>query len=233
MTTAHLPFAVFAEGTAVHDPGMIDMSPSIMLIIAIGAFVAAGVYLLLERSLTRVLLGFILIGNGVNLMFMVAGGRAGGAPITGVTPESEMSDPLPQAMVLTAIVITLGLTAFVVAMAYRSWQLLGHDEVQDDLEDRRIARIAARNAPSIAGADDSDASDDELNTEIVAADVRDETSDTSELDDPAMAAAYAAYYSERAAKEPDPDRASELATKAEWWGEVHRRQQEEEGTKND
>ena len=44
-----------------------------------------------------------------------------------------MSDPLPQAMVLTAIVITLGMTAFLLAMAYRSWQLNGHDEVQDDV----------------------------------------------------------------------------------------------------
>ena len=54
-----------------------------------------------------------------------------------------MSDPLPQAMVLTAIVITLGMTAFLLAMAYRSWQLHRHDEVQDDVEDRRIARLAA------------------------------------------------------------------------------------------
>jgi multicomponent Na+:H+ antiporter subunit C len=54
-----------------------------------------------------------------------------------------MSDPLPQAMVLTAIVITLGMTAFLLALAYRSWQLHRHDEVQDDVEDRRIARLAA------------------------------------------------------------------------------------------
>ncbi len=50
-----------------------------------------------------------------------------------------MADPLPQAMILTAIVITLGVTAFLLAMAYRSWQLQGNDEVQDDAEDRRIA----------------------------------------------------------------------------------------------
>ena len=49
-----------------------------------------------------------------------------------------MSDPLPQAMILTAIVITLGMAAFLLTLAYRSWQLLGHDEVQDDVEDRRI-----------------------------------------------------------------------------------------------
>lgn len=172
---------LIADAAPSVEPEMIEMAPSLTLVLAIGAFVSAGVYLLLERSLTRVLLGVILIGNGINLLFMVSGGRAGGAPITGVTPENEMSDPLPQAMVLTAIVITMGLTAFVVAMAYRSWQLLGHDEVQDDLEDRRISRLAARNAPSVTG-DDSDGHDDEFTPEEVASVVRDETSDSSEPD---------------------------------------------------
>lgn len=164
---------------ATSEPDMIEMSPSLILVLAVGAFVTAGVYLLLERSLTRVLLGFILIGNGVNIMFLIAGGRAGGAPIIGLTPENEMADPLPQAMVLTAIVITLGLTAFVVAMAYRSWQIHGHDEVQDDLEDRRIARLAAKNLPSV---DDADSSDMDSNVEDDASEVRDETSDRSQPD---------------------------------------------------
>ncbi|MGO3485029.1 MAG: Na(+)/H(+) antiporter subunit C [Cellulosimicrobium funkei] len=151
---------------------VIDMTPSVVLVLAIGVLFAAGVYLLLERSLTRVLLGFILMGNGANLLFLVAGGRAGGAPLIGTTPEEDMSDPLVQAMVLTAIVITLGITAFVLAMAYRSWQLHGHDEVQDDLEDRRVARHAARNAPAFEDADPEESGatqDDE------AAQVRDET----------------------------------------------------------
>jgi multicomponent Na+:H+ antiporter subunit C len=47
-------------------------------------------------------------------------------------------------MILTAIVITLGMTAFLLAMAYRSWLLTGHDDVQDDVEDRRIMRRAER-----------------------------------------------------------------------------------------
>ncbi|WP_435300638.1 Na(+)/H(+) antiporter subunit C [Timonella sp. A28] len=159
------------------------MTPSLVLVLAVGAFVTAGVYLILERSLTRVLLGFILIGNGVNILFLISGGAAGGAPIVGLTADEDMSDPLPQAMVLTAIVITLGLTAFVLAMAYRSWQLLGHDEVQDDLEDRRIARIAAKNAPTVAGADNDDSSDFEINIDADAISARDETSDSSEQDE--------------------------------------------------
>ncbi|MBD8079893.1 Na(+)/H(+) antiporter subunit C [Cellulosimicrobium arenosum] len=151
---------------------VIDTTPSLALVLAIGVLFAAGVYLLLERSLTRVLLGFILMGNGANLLFLVAGGRSGGAPLVGTTPEDEMSDPLVQAMVLTAIVITLGITAFVLAMAYRSWQLHGHDEVQDDLEDRRVARHAARNAPAFTDTD-SEESGETLDDE--AAQVRDET----------------------------------------------------------
>ena len=153
---------------------VIDTTPAVVLVLAIGVLVTTGVYLLLERSLTRVLIGFILLGNGVNLLLLVAGGRAGGAPILGTTPLWNMSDPLVQAMILTAIVITLGLTAFVLAMAYRSWQLHGHDEVQDDVEDRRIARLAARNAPIF---DDADAVESGETLDEEAARTRDETDD--------------------------------------------------------
>ena len=66
-----------------------------------------------------------------------------------------MSDPLPQAMVLTAIVITLGMVAFVLALAYRSWQIDGHDEVQDDVEDRRIVRRAELDETSGSYDDDT------------------------------------------------------------------------------
>src|SRR5690625_7166612 len=79
-----------------------------------------------------------------------------------------MADPLPQAIVLTAIVINLGLTAFVLAMAYRSWQLHGHDEVQDDLEDRRLA---AR----LLDEDIEQAERDDVDLETEAAEARDET----------------------------------------------------------
>ncbi|MEU4565598.1 Na(+)/H(+) antiporter subunit C [Micromonospora sp. NPDC023956] len=119
------------------------MTPNLTYVLVVGVLFAAGVTLLLERSLTRVLMGVILLGNGANLL-LLTGGRAGGPPIVGTTPEGEMSDPLPQAMVLTAIVITLGMTAFLLALSYRSWHLNGHDEVQDDVEDRRIMDLAER-----------------------------------------------------------------------------------------
>jgi multicomponent Na+:H+ antiporter subunit C len=119
------------------------MNPNLLLIIVVGVLFAAGVTLLLERNLTRVILGTTLLGNGVNLLILLGGGY-GGPPIVGVTPEPSMSDPLTQAMILTAIVITLGMTAFLLAMAYRSWLLTGHDDVQDDVEDRRIMQRAER-----------------------------------------------------------------------------------------
>ena len=128
------------------------MSPNLLLVIVVGVLFAAGVTLLLERNLTRVILGITLLGNGVNLLILL-GGAYGGPPIVGVTAEPAMSDPLTQAMVLTAIVITLGMTAFLLAMAYRSWLLTGHDNVQDDVEDRRIMARAQRDQ----GLEDQDA----------------------------------------------------------------------------
>jgi multicomponent Na+:H+ antiporter subunit C len=118
------------------------VSPNLTLALVAGALVAAGVYLVLERSLTRILVGVLLASNGVNVLFLVASGAAGGAPITGVTEPQDMSDPLPQAFVLTAIVITLAVTAFLLTLAYRSFQIAGHDEVSDDVEDAAIRRLA-------------------------------------------------------------------------------------------
>jgi multicomponent Na+:H+ antiporter subunit C len=123
------------------------MSASLSLILAAAAMIGCGVYLVLERSLTRVLVGLVMLGNGVNLLFLISGGPAGRAPIVGAG-RSPISDPLPQALVLTAIVISLGTTAFVLAMAYRSWQLTEHDDVQDDVEDAAIRRLAAADEAS-------------------------------------------------------------------------------------
>ncbi|WP_306233652.1 Na(+)/H(+) antiporter subunit C [Agrococcus beijingensis] len=125
------------------------MTPTLILAIAGGVLIATGVYLLLERSLMRILAGVMLAGNGVNLLFMVASGPAGLAPIVG-NPESEISDPLPQAMVITAIVISLATGAFLLAMSYRSFQLEGHDEVADDVEDAIVRRRAEADLSSEA-----------------------------------------------------------------------------------
>ncbi|WP_019855463.1 Na(+)/H(+) antiporter subunit C [Actinopolyspora mortivallis] len=118
---------------------------NLTMAVVLGGLYAAGFYLLLQRSLMRVLLGIVVLGHGANLLLQLAGGaRAGRPPMLGESPLSEMSDPFPQAMALTAIVITFALTTFLLALAYRGWVLLGHDEVQDDVEDRRIRRLESR-----------------------------------------------------------------------------------------
>lgn len=100
------------------------MSASASLILLMAVMYAAGVYVLLERSLTRVLIGFMLVGNATNLLILIMSGRAGLPPIVGdgVDP-AEFADPLPQALILTAIVINFGVTAFLLALIYRSWWL--------------------------------------------------------------------------------------------------------------
>lgn len=116
------------------------MSINITLLVVSGILIACGVYLLLERSLTRVLLGIVLMGNGANLLLLTTGGAPGLAPIyqEGVA-STAYSDPLPQALVLTAIVITFAVTAFVLALIYRGWVLARQDDVADDAEDIRVA----------------------------------------------------------------------------------------------
>lgn len=140
------------------------MTVNLTLVLTAAGLLGCGVYLVLERSLSRVLVGLVMIGNGVSIAFMVASGPPGRAPIVGEDGGTTgFSDPLPQAMVLTAIVITLATTAFVLAMAYRSWQLNGHDDVQDDLEDATIRRLAESDVTSeayVAATDDVSDPDD-------------------------------------------------------------------------
>lgn len=132
------------------------MVPNLVLVVLAGVLVAAGVYLLLERSLTRVLVGILLASNGVNLLFLVAAGPARRAAFIGLNAPEDMTDPLPQAMVLTAIVITLASLAFLLTMAYRSFQLNGHDEVADDVEDAQIRRLAELDEASDSFDDNDD-----------------------------------------------------------------------------
>ena len=88
-------------------------------------------------------LGIALMAHAANLLLMVVGGRAGRPPIVGGFAEGDtVADPLPQALALTAIVISFGITAFLLALAYRSWVFNRDDDVEDDVEDRRIARLA-------------------------------------------------------------------------------------------
>ena len=125
------------------------MIPTVVLPVIIGGLYAAGVYLLLDRSLTRVLLGFLLLGNATNLLLLSAGGPGALAPIFGHAEPGEMSDPLPQALILTAIVITFAASAFLLAMIYRSWVLVRQEVVGIDEEDRKVATRSGPDADEL------------------------------------------------------------------------------------
>ena len=112
-------------------------------------------YLVLQLKLSRIIIGIALLGHGANVL-MVSSGRAGNAPIIGNGDNADLADPLPQALALTAIVISFGTTALLLALAYRSWLLTDDDEVQDDVEDDMIAR---RGRPDDDLADAGDPSD--------------------------------------------------------------------------
>ena len=122
------------------------MTGNLTIALLIGVLYTMGTYLLLQRTLTRVVIGLGLLSHGANLLLLQAGGAAGAVPFVGkggggAGLEGGTADPLPQAMVLTAIVITFGVTAFLLALAFRSWLLTDEDEVQDDLEDTRVMRL--------------------------------------------------------------------------------------------
>ena len=135
------------------------MTANLTLALLIGLLYAVGTYLLLQRTLTRVVIGIGLLGHGANLLLLQAGGPPGGVPFVGVdgggAAGAGTADPLPQAMVLTAIVITFGVSAFLLAMGYRSFVLTGDDEVQDDVEDARVARLAPDPQPHAHPEDDT------------------------------------------------------------------------------
>jgi multicomponent Na+:H+ antiporter subunit C len=140
-------------------------------LILIGGLAGCGVYLLLERNLTRMLLGLLLIGNAVNLLILTVGGTSGNPPVRGRTSagETTTADPLAQGMVLTSIVITMGIAAFVLALTYRSYRLTTQEEVADDAEDTRVSQLT-----DLEGAD--------LDEDVPQADPSRDTDEPDELD---------------------------------------------------
>jgi multicomponent Na+:H+ antiporter subunit C len=110
-----------------------------MLAATAAALFGVGTYLLLQRKLSRIIIGLGLLTHGANVLLITAG-RRGRPPIIDEGSTADFADPLPQALALTAIVITFGVTILLLALAYRSWLLTRDDEVQDDVGDRGIAQ---------------------------------------------------------------------------------------------
>lgn len=96
------------------------MTVDLSLAVAIGVLFSIGVYLMMSRNMIRILLGYLVVGHGTNLLLLEAGAW-GQAPILGEGSPSTWADPLPQAFVLTSIVITLAVAAFMLAMVYRGF----------------------------------------------------------------------------------------------------------------
>lgn len=112
---------------------------TVMLAAVAAALFALGTYLLLQRKLSRIIIGLGLLTHGANVL-LIGGGRRGNPPIIGSDQGAGFADPMPQALALTAIVITFGVTTLLLALAYRSWLLTDDDEVQDDVGDRAVGR---------------------------------------------------------------------------------------------
>jgi multicomponent Na+:H+ antiporter subunit C len=96
--------------------------------ILVGLFLAGSVYLLLSRSLVRLILGLVIFGNAINLLIFVAGRLTpGNPPILGTGGEPP-ANPLPQALILTAIVIGFGLVTFMIILVWRALDAFGADD---------------------------------------------------------------------------------------------------------
>jgi multicomponent Na+:H+ antiporter subunit C len=100
------------------------------LTLAIGVLFATGTYLVLRRSLLKVVIGFSLISHGTNLLLLTTGKlKRGQVPILLQGFQGPYVDPLPQALILTAIVISFAVTAFMLALVYKTYQALGTDDL--------------------------------------------------------------------------------------------------------
>jgi multicomponent Na+:H+ antiporter subunit C len=114
---------------------------SVLMAATAAVLFGIGTYLLMQRKLSRLIIGLGLIGHGANIVFVTTSKR-GSAPIVGTGDQSDFADPVPQALVLTAIVISFGVTALLLALAYRSWLLTDDDEVADDPDDRAVGKAS-------------------------------------------------------------------------------------------
>jgi multicomponent Na+:H+ antiporter subunit C len=118
-----------------------------VLALAVALLVAVGVHLLLGRSLFRAILGFSLLAHAANLIVLAAGGEGPAAPVlSGAGTPGETADPLPQALVLTAIVISMAVTLYLIGLLQASARGVGSVEVEPALagdEDRDPAAVAA------------------------------------------------------------------------------------------
>lgn len=117
--------------------------------ILVGIFFAVAIYLMLSRHIIRILLGVAILGNGVNLLIFTAGRITREVPpiiAAGLeAPDRAVANPLPQALILTAIVISFSFFAFLLVLGYRAYQELS----TDDTNDMRVAEPKGETLPPL------------------------------------------------------------------------------------
>jgi multicomponent Na+:H+ antiporter subunit C len=109
-----------------------------MLAFVVGALFTAAIYMILRRSIVKLVIGLVLLSNAANLLIFTVSGLTRGAPPLipeGVlAPIGDVADPLPQALILTAIVISFGVLAFAVVLIHRAYEVVGQDDL-DQMKD--------------------------------------------------------------------------------------------------
>lgn len=117
------------------------------LSVLVGIFFACSIYLMLSKHIIRILLGVAIFSNGVHLTIFTAGRILREVPpiipIDADVPAAATANPLPQALVLTAIVISFSLFAFLLVLGYRAYQAIG----SDDTDGMRVAEPAGEGLP--------------------------------------------------------------------------------------
>ena len=123
------------------------MEPIVALLV--GLFIAVAAYLMLSRALVRVLLGVVVLGNAVNLLIFVSGRLTSATPpivpAGETTPVGYFANPLPQALILTAIVIGFAMFAFLIVLAFRAYQEMD----ADDTDQMRLAESRGEPKPPL------------------------------------------------------------------------------------
>ena len=104
----------------------------------IGVLFGCAVYMMLRRSIVKLVIGLMILSNAANLLLFAVSGMTRGAPPLipdgAQVPEGLIADPLPQALVLTAIVIAFGVLAFAVVLIHRAYEVVGNDDL-DQMKD--------------------------------------------------------------------------------------------------
>lgn len=104
----------------------------------VGVLFASAIYMMLRRSIVKLVIGLMILSNAANLLIFTLGGMTRGSPPLipegAKVPEGMVADPLPQALVLTAIVIAFGVLAFAVVLIHRAHEVVGNDDL-DQMKD--------------------------------------------------------------------------------------------------